>query len=384
MDRSVPATGVDSTIALDAITAYYFRIPLKKSFRISVGEVTVKEGVLFEGRSGEVTGWGEAAVDGIPFYTPETVGSVLDVSRRALCPLLLSRSWPDVPAVVSALDQFRGHRFAKAALEAMCWDLCGKRNGRSVASLLGGTRPWVEFGPSVGITASPAALVEAVGRELAQGFRRIKIKVAPGKDTAYIQAVREAFPGTTLMVDANNAYLPADVPRLREWDQFGLLMIEQPLNEHDLFFHSQLCAEMATPICLDESIETVHLAECALRLQAADIVNIKVCRVGGLMHSLRIHDLCAQHQVPVWIGSRLGTGVATAARLAAASLPNASLPTDAGAEMAYVQDDLLATPFEVRNGCELRVPTGPGLGIEVDRRRLATYTVDRLSWQPGS
>jgi len=377
MERSQPAASADTAITLDAVTAYYFRIPLRKSFRISVGEVTIKEGILFEGRSGDITGWGEAAVDGIPFYTSETVGSVLDVARRALCPLLLSRSWPDVPAVVSALDQFRGHRFAKAALEAMCWDICGRRVGRSVASLLGGRREWVEFGPSVGITGSPAALVEAVGRELAAGFRRIKIKVAPGKDTAYIQAVREAYPDITLMVDANNAYLPTDLERLREWDAFNLLMIEQPLNEHDLFFHAQLCALMKTPICLDESIETVHLADCALRMKAADIINIKVCRVGGLTHTRTIHDLCAAHQVPVWIGSRLGTGVATAARLAAAALPNAALPSDAGAERAYVPDDLLTRSFEIRNGCEMRVPTGPGLGVEVDRKRLAAYTVER-------
>ncbi|NLF38260.1 o-succinylbenzoate synthase [bacterium] len=365
---------MDTTIRIDSITAYSFRIPLTRSFRISVGEMTVKEGILFEGRSGGICGWGEAAVDRIPFYTTETVGSVLDVSRQVFCPLLLSRSWSGISEIVAALDCYRGHRFAKAALEAMCWDIRGKQGGRSVAHMLGGTRAWVETGPSVGMKPSPAGLVEAVAHELEQGFHRIKIKVAPGKDDEYIQAVRTAFPAVSLMVDANSAYHPADLARLAEWDQYNLLMIEQPFNEHDLHYHAQLCARMTTPVCLDESIETPHLADCAMKMHAADIVNIKVCRVGGLTHTLRIHDLCAKHQIPVWIGSRLGSGVATAARLAAASLPNASFPTDAGAERAYVADDLLTTPLETRNGCELRVPSAPGLGIEVDRARLAACT----------
>ncbi len=365
---------------LESITAHVFRMPLRKPFRISVGEITVKDGVLFEGRSGGLTGWGEAAVDGIPFYTPETVGSVLDVCRQALCPLLFSRDWPSVSDALEAMEAFRGHRFAKAALEMMAWDLQGQYESRSVSSLIGGTRAWVENGPSIGIQPTPGALVDAVGKALGTGYRRIKVKVAPGRDTAYLEAVRRAFPTVTLMVDANSAYRPADLPRIVAWDAFDLLMIEQPFDEHDLYYHARLRESLKTPLCLDESVETVHLADCALRMQAADIVNIKVGRVGGLLRSRAVHDLCAAAGVPVWIGSRLGTGVAAAARLAAASLPNASLPTDAWAGRSYVEDHLLETPYELRNGCEVRVPQGPGLGAAVDRQRLARYTIEKVTF----
>jgi O-succinylbenzoate synthase len=360
---------------IDSLTAHVIKIPLKKSFKISVGEIRIKDGIIFEGRAGDIVGWGEASVDGIPFYATETVGSVLDVVKNVLSPLLQSRSWNNVSEVIEAFMKYRGHRFAMAALESVCWDIVGKQEGKSVARMLGGTRDWVEFGPSIGISLSPEELVEKVKSELDQGFKRIKIKVAPGKDNLYIEAVRKEFPSISLMVDANSAYLPDDLNYISEWDQYNLLMIEQPFDEHDLYFHSRLCEIMDTPICLDESIETRHLALCAMRMKAADIVNIKVCRVGGLAESQRIHNLCAKNKVPVWIGSRLGTGVATAARLAAASLPNVLFPTDAGAEMAYVEDDLLTTPFVMRNRCELRVPWSPGLGIDVDRTRLAEYTV---------
>jgi O-succinylbenzoate synthase len=362
---------------IDSITAHVFRIPLKTPFRISAGEIRVKDGILFSCRSGDIVGWGEAAVDEVPFYAHETVGSVLDVARKVLAPQMLSRDFAGAEDLVTLFDTHRGNRFAKAGLETAFWDLLGQARGAPVARLLGGVRTEVESGPSIGIKPTPEQTVAAVGEQLAQGRRRIKIKVAPGRDTACIRAVREAYPDITLMVDANNAYTPADFDHLAEWDAFNLLMIEQPLDEGDIYFHALLKRRIRTPVCLDESIHTLHDAQVAIALGACDIVNIKVCRVGGLCHARRIHDACQSAGIANWIGSRVGTGVAVAARLAAASWPNCTLPTDAGLCSMYMADDVTTTPCPIRDGCRIPVPDTPGLGFQIDTDKLKRYTVWR-------
>ena len=359
---------------IDDVTMYPIRITLTNPFRISVGEVQHKECVIFEVRSGDAIGWGEAAVDGVPFYTSETVGSVLDVARRVLIPLMKEQRWNSPNALADAFMSVRGNCFAKAGLDAAMWDLWGKQQGQPSWKLLGGTREQVEAGPSIGIQDTPAKTVEVVRGQLERGMRRIKLKVCPGFDTAYIQAVREAIPDIMLMVDANNAYTPSDFETIASWDRYNLLMIEQPLDENDIYFHAQLRKVTKTPICLDESIHTLHDARCATELGAVDIINIKVGRVGGLTQAKRIHDHCQSCGVTNWIGSRIGTGVAEAMRLAAASLPNCLLPSDLGSGFDYMADDILATPLPRTDGCFFHQTQEPGLGIEVDREKLAFYT----------
>lgn len=375
---------MSDALTIDRLVARRVRIPLKTPFRISVGEVTAKDFVVLEARSGPRHGWGEAAVDGVPFYTSETSETVLSIGRSVLAPLLRSRGWEHPQEFVAAAEGIRGHAFAKAAFESVLWDLYGQSRSAPVAHLLADgaaeSQAWVGVGPSIGIKATPDLLVEAIGRELAKGYRRIKFKVSPGKDVEYLEAARAAYPDAELMVDANAAYQPDDIEHLARWDRYGLLMIEQPLDHDDLWFHRQLCQRMQTPICLDESIQTPHLAACALEMKAADIVNIKVCRVGGLVNTKKIHDLCRQAGVPIWIGSRLGSGIAEAVRLAAASLPNATFPSDVGAGLGYVADDLVDDWFIVRDGCEAKVPDGPGLGIRVNRDKLERYTVETAEW----
>lgn len=364
-------------INIESIICYTYAIRLKRPFRISVGEMLVKEGVLFEVHADGLVGWGEASVDGIPFYTSETVDTAVALTRRVFGPLMKERPWSSPEELESALGAYRGHAFTKAGLEAAFWDIYGQSLGKSMSSLLGGTREWVEFGPSLGIQKTPDDLVDAVADQKALGMRRIKIKVKPGYDEEYIAAVREAHGDITLMVDANSSYTPDDIDRLAAWDRFGLLMIEQPFDHDDIYFHRFLCERMDTPICLDESIVTPHVARCALSCKSADVVNIKVGRVGGLVNAKRVHDLCAEASVPVWIGSRLSSGVAEAMRLAAASLPNATFPTDTGFAGLYLPESLLVQDLEIRNGCEICVPHAPGLGVRVDRDRLDNFTVRR-------
>ncbi|MCP4423199.1 MAG: o-succinylbenzoate synthase [Chloroflexi bacterium] len=361
----------------DAFHIYHLRIPMQRPFITSMGALWEKEFVVFEGRCGDYTGWGEAAVDGIPFYTAETAETAVHVAQRVIIPLLKKTTWDHPAQITTALNSFRGHTFAKAAFEAVAWDIYGQAKGRPVWQLLGGTREWVENGPSIGLKESPGELVTAVQKEVTGGSRRIKIKVTPGKDSPYIFAVRDAFPHITLMVDANSAYRPEDIPLIQSWDTFNLLMIEQPLPPDDLYYHAQLRRRCKTPICLDESIGSTHLADCAIQMGAADTINIKVGHVGGLVNTVKAHNMCAAAGMPVWIGSRLGTGLAAAMRFAAASLPNAVYPSDAGFGLAHLESDIIVGDFDAlfakRNGCEYKLPMLSGMGVQVDRDKMEPY-----------
>ena len=359
-------------ITIDSIKLYPYSIPLATPFRISAGTIFNKDGLLLELRSGDFTGWGEASVDLVPFYAHETVGSAIDVITRALIPLLEGKSFSHPDEVAAAMDHFRGNNFAKAAIDAAVWDIYGKMVDKPVWQLLGGTHREFESGPSIGIKDCPEKTVETVAKMLSAGDARIKIKVCPSADTRFIEAVRSAFPDIRLMVDANNAYTMDDLQTIADWDRFKLLMIEQPLDESDIYFHSVLRKKVKNPICLDESIHTLNDANSCAELGAADIVNIKVCRVGGLTYARKVHDICMKNNIVNWIGGRVGSGVAVAARIAAATLPNCTLPSDCVLDSMYMSDDLLQVPF-THDHYKIQAPLDSGLGFEVDRDKLKFY-----------
>jgi O-succinylbenzoate synthase len=268
---------------------------------------------------------------------------------------------------------------AKAGLELAVWDLVGKRTGRSLRQLLDGERLTVEVGVSVGIQDTPRRLVEVVAGYLAQGYRRVKIKIKPGRDIKEARAVREAFPDLRLQVDANSAYTIENAAALRPLDELNLLLIEQPLAEDDLWDHSRLQSQLTTPLCLDESILSTRHARQALEMGACRIINIKTGRVGGLVEARAIHDLCRAHQVPVWCGGMLETGVGRAANLALASLPGFTLPGDLSATDRYYAEDITNERFLLNPDSTIDVPAGPGLGVTVNRESLKRFTIERLT-----
>jgi O-succinylbenzoate synthase len=280
--------------------------------------------------------------------------------------------------VFPALERdFRGHQMAKAAVEMGTWALAAVQQGVPLAQLVGGTRPVIETGISLGIQASPAALVERAAAALAAGYRKVKLKIEPGRDVEYVGAVREAFGSSApLMADANNAYTLADADVLAELDRFDLMMIEQPLACDDLVRHAALQRRLATPICLDESITSVERAEDMLTLDAGRIVNIKPGRVGGFAQSLAIHDLCARHGVPVWCGGMLESGVGRAYNVALASLPNFTKPGDVSPSARYWARDVVTPEWTMDAEGRVRVPLDrPGLGVDVDVDRIDDLTV---------
>ncbi|MDD5468237.1 MAG: o-succinylbenzoate synthase [Anaerolineales bacterium] len=363
---------------IERVEMRHLRMALRSPFETSFGRSTTRDCILLQVSAGGVTGYGECVADWEPGYSSETALGAWHIYRDFMLPAILGVELASPEAIQARLGFVRGHLMAKAGLEMALWDLQGKLSGRSLQDMLGGLRPRVEVGVSVGIQPSPEALVQVVRGYLEQGYARIKIKIKPGRDVAEAQAVRKAFASIRLQVDANSAYTLETAAGLRPLDDLDLLLIEQPLEEDDLWDHRQLQARFKTPICLDESILSPRHARQALEMNACRIINIKAGRVGGLSQAIAIHDLCAAQSVPVWCGGMLETGVGRAANLALASLPGFSLPGDISASDRYYLEDITHERFSLNPDSTIDVPNLPGLGVTIDAAALERATLDRL------
>ena len=366
-------------IRVRQVTLREIQLPLKEPFAISSGVVATRRILLAELTDQEgVTAWSECAAGATPNYSPETIDTAWLAIREWIVPRVLGCPFAHPREVHPALDRdFRGHQMAKATLEMGVWGLAAERQGVSLAKLLGAARDRIAVGISLGIQPSPAELVERARQALASGYRKIKIKIKPGADVEFVAAARRALgPDAPLMADANNAYTLDDADHLARCDEFGLLMLEQPLAWDDLVRHATLQQRLRTPICLDESITGVERAEDMIALGAGRVVNIKPGRVGGLAPSLAIHDLCARHQVPVWCGGMLESGVGRAYNVALASLPNFSIAGDISPSARYWERDIVTPEWTMDREGTMAVPLDrPGTGVTVDRNRVDDLTV---------
>ena len=364
---------------IDNLTLYHLRMPLRTPFETSFGRALERDCLLLEVSGDGLTGYGECVADRDPGYSYETAETAWHVLQDFIIPALASQEIGGAEDFQRRVSHVRGHPMAKAGLEMALWDLEGKRQGRSLRQLLGGIKDRVEVGVSVGIQDSPDTLLGVVGGYLEQGYQRVKIKIKPGRDVAEAQAVRRAFPGLRLQVDANSAYTLETAAALRPLDNLSLLLIEQPLAEDDLWDHHLLQAEFVTPICLDESILSPRHARQALEMRACRVINIKVGRVGGLSQALAIHDLCHAQGVPVWCGGMLETGVGRAANLALASLPGFSLPGDISASERYYVEDITHQRFTLNPDSTITVPDAPGLGVTLNAKAVERVTVRKMT-----
>jgi o-succinylbenzoate synthase len=355
-------------------------MPLIAPFRTSFGTETSRDILLVRVVTTDGEGWGECVAMDDPLYSPEYVDGAADVLTRFLIPAVTAIENPDANAVGLALSRFKGHPMAKAALETAVLDAELRAYGQPLARYLGAIRASVPCGVSVGIHNSIAELLDTVAGYLAEGYLRIKLKIEPGWDIEPVRAVRERFGDILLQVDANTAYTLADGRHLAGLDPFGLLLIEQPLDEDDLRGHAELARILDTPVCLDESITSARAAAAAISLGACQIVNVKPGRVGGYLEARRVHDVCAAHGVPVWCGGMLETGLGRAANLALAALPGFAFPGDTSASARYYHQDI-TPPFVLSDG-HLPVPDGPGVGVEPIPDVLASVTTDRR-WLPA-
>jgi o-succinylbenzoate synthase len=368
-----------ATMKIESITLHHVSMPLVAPFETSFGRETDRECVLIVLNAEGLTGYGECVATRDPGYNYETAMTAWHILKDFVAPLLLGQDVKDADDFQKRVEGIRGHHLAKAGVEMALWDLFGKRDGKSLKEMFGGTRDKVAVGVSIGIQESPAALVRTVARYLENGYRRVKIKIKPGREVEETSAVRKEYPDLLLQVDANSAYTLETAQVLKAIDDLNLLLIEQPLFEDDIWDHRRLQAEFKTPICLDESIITPRHARYALEMEACKIINIKPARAAGLSQGIAIHDLCRAHDMPVWCGGMLETGVGRASNIALASLPGFILPGDISASDRYYHRDITNERFTLNDDSTITVPTGHGLGVTIDEEALNQFTLTKLT-----
>jgi O-succinylbenzoate synthase len=366
---------------LRAVELRRIRLSLVAPFETSFGVQSARDILLVKAISSDGDGWGECVAGEEPTYSSEYVEGAQHVLIHHLLPRLFEHGELSAADVVPVLRPVHGHQMAKAAIEMAVLDAELRARGESFAKFFGAARDEVDCGVSVGIHSSIAELLATVGDYLDQGYRRIKLKIKPGWDVEPVRAVREKFGDAPLQVDANTAYALSDAEHLARLDQFGLLLIEQPLPEEQVLAHAQLAKIVRTPICLDESITSAQAASDAIELGACRIINVKPGRVGGYLEARKIHDVCFSSGVPVWMGGMLETGIGRAGNVAMAAMPNFTLPGDTSASDRYYRRDI-TKPFVLKDG-RLAVPKGPGLGVTVDLDYLDSITHWKTAVEPA-
>lgn len=360
---------------IEAVTLREIQMPLVHFFETSFGRTYSRRILLVTVHSEGVDGWGESVVGEDPFYSSEWIESAWPTLTEYLIPMMLGKRIDSGRDCGALFAKVRAHRMAKAALENAVWEVEAIQKQLPLWKLLGGTRREIPSGVSIGIQDSVEQLLEKIQVELAAGYRRIKVKVKPGWDINVLERIRSRWADITLSCDANSAYTLDEVEHLRKFDQFNLLMIEQPLWNDDVYYHARLQKELRTSICLDESIVSARSAAVALELGACGIVNIKVGRVGGFREAISIHDVCQSHKVPVWCGGMLETGIGRAHNIALSTLSNFHLPGDVSASKRYWKEDIIDPEVEVSPQGMIAISDQAGTGYRVKPDLIEKLTV---------
>jgi O-succinylbenzoate synthase len=365
---------------IEAILARELRMRLKTPFETSFGVTHERRIVLLEMHTDVGTGWSELTTIEGPFYNAETIDTAWMMLRDFLSGSVLDREISSPEDLLPLMGNVRGQEMAKAAIECAAWDAFARAQGKSLSLALGGTLNEINSGVSLGIQADTGKLLANVEKELAAGYRRVKLKIKPGMDVAVVAAVRKQFPDIDLTVDGNSAYGLEDVPLLKELDNFGLSYIEQPLPWNDIYQHSLVQPQLKTAICLDECIHGLRDAEAAIALGACRVINIKLGRVGGHTVARRIQSFCQQKGIPVWCGGMLESGIGRAHNIAMSTLPGFVYPGDVSASQRYWVEDIIEPEVEVTPHGTIKVPTGIGIGYRINIAEIEKRTVKRDEW----
>jgi O-succinylbenzoate synthase len=366
---------------IEAITARELSMKLVTPFETSFGVTENRRILLLELHTDVGTGWGEVSAGEGPFYNSETTDTAWVILEKFLAPMVLGKKIADGEAALRQMAPVRGHEMTKAALENAVWDVDAKSRGVSLSNLLGGTLQEISSGVSLGIQAQTEQLLERIAKELAAGYQRIKLKIKPGKDVEVLKAVRSKYPEIALTVDANSAYRLADAELLKQLDEFNLTYIEQPLDWNDIYQHSLLQKQLKTPICLDECIHGLKDAETAVALGACKVINIKLGRVSGHAEARRIQAFAMQNGIPVWCGGMLESGIGRAHNIAMSTLPGFVLPGDVSASRRYWDEDIIVPDVQVSNRGTITVSDKPGIGYEVNMKKVDELTVRKEYWK---
>ena len=350
-------------------------LPLVRPFTTSFATETHKEALLIKLQSGDCGGWGESVTSPGPYYSYETNETARWIMKEFLIPILKDQKDRSMENILNQFNRIRGHNMAKAAVENAMLDLLARQNNRSLFEMIGGQQRRIMSGISIGIKDKPKELLETIGQALGLNYHRIKIKIKKGRDIDVIRTVRDAFPKIRLMADANADYTINDLELLKKLDSFDLMMIEQPLEYNDLYFHSRLQREIKTPICLDESIKNLNDARAAVDMKSGRIINIKQGRVGGLLAARDIQGHCLKNSIPCWSGGMLETGIGRAFNLHLQTLPGFTLPGDTSETARYFKEDIVDQPVVLNKDGFIDIPAGPGTGVEVIPEKLKKFTI---------
>lgn len=330
--------------------------PYLAPFETSFGSLADKPALIVKLFSDGLVGYGECTALPAPVYNAETIYTCLYMIKNFIIPKIIKENIDGPQDLMERLAFIRGNRIAIAAVEMALWDLMAQVQNRQLKNLLGGTQQEIKAGVSLGIQDSVRTLLDKIDTHIKLGYHKIKIKIKPGWDVDVVKEVRRAFPTVPLMADANSAYTLADIDKFKAMDEYGLIMVEQPLGEDDIIDHATLQKAIKTPVCLDESINTCEDARKAIELGSCQIINIKPSRVGGLLESVKIHDLCQKNGIPVWCGGMLELGIGRVQNIALASLPNFIIPGDISASKRYFAEDITIPRVDVTEQCTIIVP----------------------------
>lgn len=366
---------------IDRITLFQVSMPLVSPFETSFGKINSRDCIIIQVEAEGEVGVGECVADKDPGYGYETTQTAWHILADFIIPSVLGKVIENASMYQELVGGIRGHLMAKAGLEMALWDLWGKLQGKSLASLLGGHKQSVKVGVSIGIQNDHTELVKVIDQYLQAGYKRVKLKIRPGRDIEDAQLARKVFPDLQLQVDANSAYTLDSAQTLLPLDDLNLLMIEQPLYEDDLWDHHKLQEQFKTPICLDESILSSRHARYAIEMGSCRVINIKAGRVGGLSEAIAIHDLCLKHGIPNWCGGMLETGIGRASNLALATLENFIFPGDISATNRYYIEDITNEVFELNPDSTINVPQGNGLGVTINQAKLQKYSKTKVVYE---
>ncbi|MEC5423355.1 o-succinylbenzoate synthase [Virgibacillus sp. C22-A2] len=353
------------------------QLELKSPFQTSFGTQQEREFFIVEVHGDEHVGYGECVVNSRPLYNEETVKTAWHIVEDFLIPAIYDKGEIKHPDEVSEIFKpIRRNNMAKSSIEGAIWDLYAKENNIPLAKALDGTKTQIDVGVSIGIQESLNDLIDVVEGFVQEGYKRMKIKIKPGKDVYMLAGVRKKFPNIEIMADGNSAYTLQDIDIFKKLDELNLMMIEQPLAHDDIIDHAKLQPEISTPICLDESIHSLEDAKNAIELGSCKIINIKIGRVGGLTEAKKVHDYCAEKGIPVWCGGMLESGIGRAHNIAITSLTNFTLPGDTAGSSRYWHEDIISPEVVVNNGI-ITIPESPGIGYEPVESLMDKYTLER-------
>ena len=357
------------------IRLHQLLMTMKNPFTTSFGTqqkrfVTIVEAIDEDGLSG----FGECVSGEDPLYSEEFMDATLIALKKYFGPLVINKEISHPDEVWEIYKPFKRNNMAKASIEGAVWDLYAKKKGITLAEAMGGTKKEVDVGVSLGLEDTDELLLERIGEKVEEGYKRIKVKIKPGRDVEMVRKIREVYPDIPLMVDANSAYTLDDIDILKALDEFNLMMIEQPLMAGDIIDHAKLQKQIKTPVCLDESIDSYESAAAAIELGSCEIINVKVGRVGGITQSIKIHDLAEKHNIPLWCGGMLEAGVGRLHNVAITTLSNFTLPGDTASSSRYWFEDIITPEVVAENGV-VKVSGKPGIGAEVDFGKMEQYLV---------